>query len=115
VTVRAVKAEQQREFDSKLAHYFYTTLTPLVRLESPELKAALAVLGATPPDRKRAAGELLDAAYDHAVKKVVSLVSQCKLVCITMDGWKSRRCEQGSPLITIVVLLPNGTRHFWQV
>jgi hypothetical protein len=32
---------------AKFAKFFYTTLTPLVRVSSPELKAALAVLGAT--------------------------------------------------------------------
>jgi hypothetical protein len=57
MTVFAVTSEQQREFESKLVQLYYTTITPLVRLSSPELKAALAVLGATPPDRKRAAGE----------------------------------------------------------
>jgi hypothetical protein len=115
LTVHAVTPEQQRGFESKLAQFLYTTLTPLVRLSSPEPKAALAVLGATPPDRKRAAGELLDVAYDRAVMKVVRLVSHFKLVCITMDGWKSRRCEHRSPLITIALLLPNGTSHFWKV
>jgi hypothetical protein len=52
----------------------YVSLTPLRRLESPELKAALALLGATPPDRRQVAGPLLNNAYNQAVNKVVSKV-----------------------------------------
>jgi hypothetical protein len=115
ITARAVTAEQQRKFEEKFAKFFYTTLTPLVRLSSPELKAALAVLGATPPCRRQAGGKLLDEAYDSVVQKVISLAANCKLICITMDGWKKRGCEQGAPLITVVLLLPNGTSRFWKV
>jgi hypothetical protein len=115
ITAHAVTAEQQRRFEAKFAKFFYTTLTPLVRLSRPELKAALAVLGATPPGRNHVGGKLLDEAYDSAVQNVISLTARCKLICITIDGWKKRGCEQGAPLITVVLLLPDGTSLFWRV
>jgi hypothetical protein len=115
ITAHAVTAEQQRKFEEKFAKFFYTTLTPLARLNSPELKAALAVLGATPPGRKHAGGRLLDEAYDRVVQNVITAAGRCKVICITMDGWKKRGCEQGDPLITIVLLLPDGTSQFWKV
>jgi hypothetical protein len=115
ITAHAVTADQQRKFEEKFAKFMYTTLTPLARLSSPELKAALAVLGATPPGRKHAGGRLLDEAYDRVVQNIIAIVARCKVICITMDGWKKRGCEQGAPLITVVLLLPDGTSQFWKV
>jgi hypothetical protein len=105
----------QKDFEKKLAHFFYTTLTPLSRIESPELKAALAVLGAEPPSRRAVSSTLLDEAYNAAVAKVFKRVSEWPLVCVTMDGWKKRACEHGAPLITVVLLSPDGKSHFWKV
>jgi hypothetical protein len=116
-TLRAhiVSKTQQDAFEEMFAQFMYVSLTPLRRLESPELKAALALLGATPPDRKKVAGPLLDKAYNQAVEKVLSQVRECSAVCITMDGWKKRAAEQGSPIITVILLLPDGTSQFWKV
>jgi hypothetical protein len=83
---QVVSAQQQTQFEKRFAQFLFTTLTPLSRLESPELKAALAVLGAYPPSRKAAAGALLNESYCIAVQKVVSGIAQHALVCITMDG-----------------------------
>jgi hypothetical protein len=44
-----VSADQQRDFEKKFAKFFFRTLTPLSRLACPDLKAALAGLGAVPP------------------------------------------------------------------
>jgi hypothetical protein len=115
IKIRAVTAQQQAQFEIKLAKFFFTTLTPLNRLASPELKAALAVLGATPPERTYASSQLLDDAYNLAFHKVISSVGQSPFVCITMDGWKKRTCENGASLITVVMLLPDGSSHFWKV
>jgi hypothetical protein len=112
---QAVSPAQQRQFETKFAKYFFTTLTPLVRLNSPELKAALAVLGATPPNRKLVATKLLDDAFNAALERVVEAAANCAYICITMDGWKKRSCEKGAPLIMVVLLLPDGASHFWKV
>jgi hypothetical protein len=69
-----VSAAQQEAFNAMFAQFMYVSLTPLRRLESPEMKAALALLGATPPDRRQVAGPLLNNAYNQAVNKVVSKV-----------------------------------------
>jgi hypothetical protein len=110
-----VSGQQQKQFEKHLAQFFYTTLTPLSRLESPELKVALATLGATAPSRRQASGPLLDEAYSQAVETVVTAIQQWPQICVTMDGWKKKTCEYGDQLITVIVLLPDGTSHFWKV
>jgi hypothetical protein len=32
-----------------------------------------------------------------------------------MDGWKKRAAEQGTPIITVILLLPDGNSQFWKV
>jgi hypothetical protein len=66
--IHAVTAQQKSQFEIKLAKLFFTTLTPLHRLASPELKAALAVLGATPPERTSASSQLLNYAKWLSIK-----------------------------------------------
>lgn len=114
LTTHVVHPQKQAAFERLFAQYMYTSLTPLIRLDSPELKAALALVGAAPPSRFRAAGPLLDEAYGQAVDKVVSQIKECDSVCITMDGWKKRAAEHGT-IITVVILMPNGKRLFWKV
>lgn len=87
----------------------------MARLEAPELKSALATLGAVPPSRSAATNKLLNDAYSRAVNKANEEISKWPVVCVTMDGWKKRACEQGAPLITVVILLPDGTNIFWKV
>jgi hypothetical protein len=110
-----VSAAQQRHFEKKFAKFMYNTLTPFHRLGDPDLAAALAVLGAVPPTRTLASGRLLNAAYAETVDETVSMISSYTSICITMDGWKKRSCEQGAPLITIIILLSDGTALFWKV
>jgi hypothetical protein len=109
-----VTADQQKLFEKKLAPLFYVSLAPLSRLEHPELKLAPSVIGACPPARK--AGTFwLDAAYDWAVDKAINQVRNWAYVCVTMDGWKKKAREQTSPLITIIILHPEGSSLFWKV
>ena len=84
-------------------------------MDSLELKAALAVLGAERPTKYTASGRLLDMAYDECKSAMFSKVARWSSVCVTMDGWKKRSCEQGEPLITVVLLLPDGSSLFWKV
>jgi hypothetical protein len=115
ITRHVVTAEQQAKFEEKLVKFFYTTLTPLQRIESLELKDALSILGASPPSRRNAGGRLLDDAYNLAVDSVIQQFAKWSVICITMDGWKKRACEHGAPLVTIVLLLPDGASLFWKV
>jgi hypothetical protein len=113
--VSTVTAQQQKLFEKRLAMFFYTSLTPLARLDSPELKSALAAVGVLPPSRKAASNKLLDTAYVDALAKVIKEVQKWQLVCVTMDGWKKKACEEGAPLITVLILLPTGKKLFWKV
>lgn len=93
----------------------YCTLTPFNRVEDPKLNIALAVLGAEAPTRRALAGQLLDKAYNNARSVCFYDIHEYSHVCITLDGWKKRNCEQGAPLITVCVLLPNGKSVFYKV
>jgi hypothetical protein len=75
---------------------------------------AIAVLGAVPPTRHLASGQLLNTANAETVDETISTINTFTSICITMDGWKKRSCEQGAPLITIIILLPDGTALFWK-
>jgi hypothetical protein len=110
-----VSQTQQEAFEAMFAQFMYVTLTPLRRLDSPELRTALALLGAVPPSRKKVAGPLLDRAYDEAVSRSIAGIEECSAVCNTMDGWKKRAAEHGTPIITVIILLPDGSAQFWKV
>jgi hypothetical protein len=110
-----VSSAQQKEFEKKFSKFMYNTLMPFHRLGDPDLAAALAVLGAVPPSRHVASGPLLKTAYAETVDGVISMINEFSSICITMDGWKKRSCEQGAPLITVIILLPDGTAVFWKV
>lgn len=109
-----VSGALQAEFDKKFARCMCSTLTSLHRLKNAELKSALAVLGATPTSVYKTGGPLLDEAYSAAVDAVISGINEFTSICITMDGSKKRYCEQGSPLITVTILLPDCTALFWK-
>jgi hypothetical protein len=115
LTAHVVSQTQQEAFEAMFAQFMYVTLTPLRRLDSPELRTALALLGAVPPCRKKVAGPLLDRAYNEAVTKPIARIKECSAVCITMDGWKKRAAEHGTPIITVIILLPDGSAQFWKV
>jgi hypothetical protein len=107
--------DQQEAFEAMFAQFMYVTLTPLHPLESPELKTALALLGAVPPSCKKVGGPLLHRAYNEAVSKSIARIKECSAVWITMDGWKKRAAEHGTPIITVIILLPDGDAQFWKV
>lgn len=53
--------------------------------------------------------------YEAALKSTIEQIRAAKEVQVTMDGWKKRSAEHGTPLITVVVLLPDGGALFWKV
>jgi hypothetical protein len=115
LAAHVVSQAQQEAFEAMFAQFMYVTLTPLHRLDSPELKTPLALLGAVYPSRKKVAGPLLDRAYNEAVSKSIARIKECSAVCVTMDGWKKRAAEHGTPIITVIILLPDGNAQFWKV
>jgi hypothetical protein len=90
MTSQVVSAQQQTQFKKRFARFLFTTLTPVSRLGSPELNAALAVPVAYASRCKAAGSRVFNEAYSNAVHEVMSGIAQLALVCITMDGWKKR-------------------------
>jgi hypothetical protein len=85
------------------------------RLSHHDLHTALAFLGATPPTSKACGTKHLDALYSKALSATVQKIKCFTEVQITMDGWKKRAAEHGTPIVTVVVLLPDGGALFWKV
>ena len=78
-----------------MAMWFFTTMTPAVRIESYFLVAALAVCGVKLPDRKTLMEEHLDNCYDFyqaAFQKELSLYNES--FQIATDGWTKKAVEK---------------------
>jgi hypothetical protein len=101
----------QRYFSS----WILSTFTPLSRLEHHDLHRALAFLGTTPPTRKACGTKHLEHLYSTALAETIKQIKIAGEVQVTMDGWKKRAAEHGTPLVTVVVLLPDGGSLFWKV
>lgn len=113
--MRSLVPKQVRDVFQRLyCSWMICTFTPARRLEHPDLRAALAHIGVAPPTRRQFSDHL-DALYDATRQSILSLLAAATYVCITMDGWKSRTAEQGAPLVTVNLLLPDGTSIFWKV
>jgi hypothetical protein len=84
-------------------------------LASPALKSALACVGLTAPDRRTVAGPILDSLYCEAREDLLDEVRSEGSFSIAMDGWKKRTAEQGTPIVTVMVLLPTGRSAFLKV
>jgi hypothetical protein len=102
-------------FQYNFSQWMTKTFTPFQRLEHPDLKAALACLGVSPPSRKAAASVHLEKSYASTLERTVNLVKASKSVGVSMDGWKKRSAVGGSPLVTTSLLLPDGGAVFWKV
>jgi hypothetical protein len=89
--------------------------TPLARLALPSLKRALAAVGLTVPDRRTVGGPVLNSLYCEGRNELAEEIRSEGSFAIAMDGWKKRAAEQGTPIITAMVLLPTGRSAFWKV
>jgi hypothetical protein len=102
-------------FNRLLSSWFISTFTPAQRIEHLDLKNALSLVGITPPSRKELLGAQLDALYRSTKSSVINSLRAHTYVSVTMDGWKKRAAEQGAPLVTVNLLLPDGGSQFWKV
>lgn len=102
-------------FRRRFAAWLLKTNTPLSRLQHPDLKAAMASIGAVVPNRRNVSGPVLNSLYEESRAGVVDKITAAGAFSISMDGWKKRTAEQGNPIVTVVVLLPEGGAVFWKV
>jgi hypothetical protein len=110
-----VPAAARDRFQREFSRWMLESNTPLARLELPSLKRALASVGLTVPDRRTVGGPVLNSLYFEGRKDLAEAIMSESSFCIAMDGWKKRAAEQGTPIITVMVLLPSGRSAFWKV
>jgi hypothetical protein len=68
-----------------------------------------------PPTRKACGTKHLEQLYSTALAETIKQIKIAGEFQVTMDGWKKRAAEHGTPLVTVVVLLPDGGSLFWKV
>lgn len=113
---RLVVSKERRETVNRLfSAWMLSTFTPAHRLEHPDLKAAFAAVGCVVPSRKELMGAQLHALYESTRITAIKVLKSVKYVAVTMDGWKKRAAEQGTPIVTVSLLLPDGQTIFLKV
>lgn len=68
--------------------------------------------GAGLPDRKKMAGQCLDAAADSAAKQRSKALGKVNGFAVGYDGGKDRHMSGGSKMISVTALLPNGSTQY---
>lgn len=81
----------------------------------PCIEQMFAIVGAKAPSRKEIMGSMLESLYGEAYARTVEQIKQQGRFALAMDGWKKRAAEHGTPLVTVMVLLPSGETLFWKV
>jgi hypothetical protein len=115
LTAIMVPAKTREAFKRLLSSWFISTFTPAQRVEHDDLIHALSLVGIQPPSRRELMGKQLDALYNSTKQNVAAHLQSNRYVAITMDGWKKRVAEQGAPLVTVNLLMPDGGARFWKV
>jgi hypothetical protein len=67
------------------------------------------------PDRRTVAGPILDSLYFGRKMELIERIRAQQSFGISMDGWKKKTAESGTPIVTCMVLLPKGGSAFWKV
>jgi hypothetical protein len=115
LTAITVPPKTREAFNRLLSSWFISTFTPAQRIEHEDLKNALSLVGITPPSRRELMSKQLNVLYHSTRAMVISSLQTHTYVSITMDGWKKRVAEQGAPLVTVNLLLPDAGARFWKV
>jgi hypothetical protein len=115
LTAITVPPKTREAFNRLLSSWFVSTFTPAQRIEHEDLTNALSLVGIKPPSRRELMGKQLNVLYDSTKEKLITGLQAERYVSVTMDGWKKRVAEQGAPLVTVNLLMPDGGARFWKV
>jgi hypothetical protein len=90
---------------------YYTTNTPVERVNSHHQKNYSALLGHNPPSAKDLRGPLLDEAHEIVQRSVLSSLEDAHFEIVT-DGWSKCSVQRGTPLINVMVRSDDGPAVF---